>query len=110
MGRTGAEGAWVLVGESPRQEAPVAHVRPFWQQPPPRLAAQENQPVEQTYEDAGVEVVAEVVAEVEVEVEVGVFVVVGDVGTTMTAVEEGGAAEEVDGCTKVVDVPWKTPK
>ena len=68
----------MLLGASPRHEAPVAHVRPFWQHPPPRLAGQENQPVEQLYEvdDDGVGV--------------GVGVVDVVVGTITTAVEEGG--------------------
>lgn len=85
VGRTGASGARVLVpsSESPRHEAPVAQVRPFMQQPPPRETGQENQPVEHVYaelEDGigsgvvlGVEDVvigaAEAVAEVEVEVD-----------------------------------------
>jgi hypothetical protein len=72
---------------------PVAHVCPFSQQPPPRLDAQENQPVWQVYADVDVGVVVVVVvvvagggvAEVAVEVEVE-----GVVGTTMTAVEDAG--------------------
>lgn len=80
VGRTGAEGACVLVEEPPRHEAPDAQVRPSWQQPPPRLAAQENQPVEQVYAD-----VEEVVGFADV------------VGTIMTAVEDGGGGGEEEG-------------
>jgi hypothetical protein len=74
----------VLVGSSPRQEAPVAHVLPFMQQPPPKLAAQEKKPVEQEY------------ADVEVVVGVGVDVTTADVvvGTMITTVEEGGGGDE----------------
>jgi hypothetical protein len=84
VGRTGATGACVLVGSSPRQEAPVAHVLPFMQQPPPKLAAQEKKPVEQEY------------ADVEVVVGVGVDVTTADVvvGTMITTVEEGGGGDE----------------
>jgi hypothetical protein len=84
VGRTGATGACVLVGSSPRQEAPVAHVLPFMQQPPPKLAAQEKKPVEQEY------------ADIEVVVGVGVDVTTADVvvGTMITTVEEGGGGDE----------------
>jgi hypothetical protein len=70
----------VLVGSSPRQEAPEAHVLPFMQQPPPKLAAQEKKPVEQVY------------ADVDVDVGAGVDVTVADVvvGTMITTVEDGG--------------------
>jgi hypothetical protein len=82
----------VLVELSPRHEAPVAQVRPFIQQPPPKLAAHENQPVEHVYadEDVGVGVVEGAdVADVD-----------GEVGTTTTAVEdEGGGEGDEDGCT-----------
>jgi hypothetical protein len=66
----------VLVGSSPRQEAPIAHVLPFMQQPPPRLAAHEKNPVEQVYadEDVGDDVTTEDVV----------------VGTMTTTVEDGG--------------------
>ena len=79
----------------PRQEAPVAQVRPFMQHPPPREAGQENQPVEHVYadleeEEVGVGVVLGV-EELEL-VDVGVWV-----GVAM-AVEEG-VAEEVVGWT-----------
>jgi len=82
VGRTGASGARVEEGlsSSPRQEAPVAQVRPFMQQPPPREAGQENQPVEQVYAEREVEV------EVEVEVGEGVLVLVEVVGGTAAAV------------------------
>ena len=94
VGRTGAEGAPVELAlpedvedPGPRQEAPVAQVRPFWQQPPPRLRAQENQPVLQTYDDV----------EVGVGVGVGVVeVVVAVVGVTMTSVDR---VDEVEGST-----------
>jgi len=78
VGRTGASGARVEDGlsSSPRQEAPVAQVRPFMQQPPPREAGQENQPVEQVYAER----------EVEVEVVEGVLVLVEVVGGTAAAV------------------------
>jgi hypothetical protein len=81
VGRTGADGACMLVELSPRHDAPVAQVRPFIQQPPPRLAAHENQPVEHVYavDDVRVGVV----------VGVGVAEVDGEVGTTMTAVDDG---------------------
>jgi hypothetical protein len=74
----------VLVGSSPRQEAPVAHVLPFMQHPPPKLAAQEKKPVEQVYADVEVVVVVGVV--------VGVDVTTADVvvGTMTTTVEDGG--------------------
>jgi hypothetical protein len=76
VGRTGASGARVDVeSSSPRQEAPVAQVRPFMQQPPPRETGQENQPVEHVYAERVVEV-ASLVVDVE-----------GLVGTTMTAVD-----------------------
>jgi len=72
----------VLLGMSPRHEAPVAQVLPFMQQPPPRLAGHENQPVEQVYgvvdDGAGV-------------VETGV-----EVGTMITAVEDGGGGDGED--------------
>jgi hypothetical protein len=103
VGRTGAEGASVVVlvveeDSVPGQLAPVAHWRPDWQQPPPRLAGQEKNPDVQVAE---VEVVAVVVA-------VGDGVVV--VGTTMTPVEVVGlAVVEVEGCTYVTDVPATTP-
>lgn len=79
VGRTGAEGAIVLDGSSPRQEAPVAHVRPFMQQPPPREAAHENQPVLHVYDVDGVGV-GEGVVEDATEDRV--------VGITITPVEE----------------------
>lgn len=76
---------------SPRQEAPVAQVRPFMQHPPPREAGQENQPVEHVYADleedeggAGVVLDTEVVG-VGVGVDVGVAVEVG-----VAEVEVGG--------------------
>jgi hypothetical protein len=105
VGRTGASGARVEVESlSPRQEAPVAHVRPFMQHPPPRETGQENQPVEHVYAERVVDV-AEVVVE-------------GVVGTTMTAVDVVSEVEveaeiavvvEVEGWTKAVDVPSNTP-
>jgi len=76
VGRTGADGACMLVELSPRHDAPVTQVRPFIQQPPPRLAAHENQPVEHVY------------AVADVEVGVGVADVEGEVGTTITAVDD----------------------
>lgn len=76
---------------SPRQEAPVAQVRPFMQHPPPREAGQENQPVEHVYadleeDDVGVGVALEVEGVVDDGVGVGVAV-------------EVGVAEEVVGWT-----------
>jgi hypothetical protein len=103
VGRTGASGARVVVeSSSPRHEAPVAHVRPFMQHPPPRETGQENQPVEHVYAERVVDV-AEIV------------VVDGVVGTTMTAVDVVSEVEtvvvvEVEGWTKAVDVPSNTPK
>lgn len=98
----GASGARVLVGVSPMQEAPVAQVRPVWQQPPPREAGQENQPVEQVYavreED---EVGGGVVVEGEGVVEVWAAVEVGAGGAAVVEEEEGGM--------KVVDVASRTP-
>ena len=98
VGRTGADGAWVLVGSSPKQDAPVAQSRPFWQQPPPRLAGQENQPVEQVYADfvdddgAGVGVVIEeVVDAAELESDVGM--------TTTAVVDDDEGCADVEGCT-----------
>ena len=78
---------------SPRQEAPVAQVRPFMQHPPPSDAGQENQPVEHVYADleedgVGVGVVLETEGVVEVGVDVGVAIAV-----------EVGVAEEVVGWT-----------
>jgi len=82
----------------PEQMMPVPHWRPDWQQPPPRLAGQENQPVVQVYD---------------VE-EVGV------VGMTIIAVLDGGAedmtvgedgvkvAEEEGGATIAVEVATAT--
>jgi hypothetical protein len=96
VGRTGASGARVLDGSisSPRHEAPVAHVRPFIQHPPPRDAGHENQPVEHMYcDDEDV-----VGSEVEVDDDVK------EVGTTTTAVEvsivvddEGVGVDDVEG-------------
>lgn len=98
MGRTGADGAWVLEGSSPIHDAPVAHSRPFWQQPPPRLTGQENQPVEQVYaevelEDDGAEV------EVRVDEVVGVAEGEPDVGTAAAVVDDVEVRADVDGCT-----------
>lgn len=92
VGRTGASGARVEDGlsSSPRQEAPVAQVRPFMQQPPPREAGQENQPVEQMYAER----------EVEVEVGEGVLVlveVVGGMAAAVVDVEIEGGVVEVEG-------------
>lgn len=89
VGRIGAEGAWVLVEGPPRHDAPLAHVRPPSQQPPPRLAGHEKKPLVQVY--------AVVAGE-----EVGVGVVGADivVGTMITAVEEeGGGGGEEEGWT-----------
>jgi hypothetical protein len=89
VGRTGASGWRVLEGlsSSPRQEAPVAQVRPFMQHPPPREAGQENQPVEHMYADR----------EVEVDVgEVVVLVVDVVVGTTTAVVVVDVEVEVVD--------------
>ncbi|KAJ4294607.1 hypothetical protein N0V90_008298 [Kalmusia sp. IMI 367209] len=103
VGRTGAEGAIVLVGSSPRQEAPVAQVRPFWQQPPPTEAGHENQPVEHVW---GVDTVG--VGEGEGEEDCVV-------GTTTTPVEEEARDSDVDvdvdveGWIKVTDVATATP-
>jgi hypothetical protein len=108
VGRTGASGARVEVeSSSPRHEAPVAHVRPFMQQPPPKEDGQENQPVEHVYADLVVDVGS------------GVVVVEGVVGTTITAVDVVSDVEaevvvevvvvEVEGWTYAVDVPSKTP-
>ena len=105
VGRTGASGARVEEGlsSSPRQEAPVAQVRPFMQQPPPREAGHENQPVEQVYAER----------EVEVDVGSGVVLVVDDVVGMAAAVVEvevaDGVDEEVEGWTKDVDVPSAMP-
>lgn len=98
VGRTGADGAWVLEGSSPRQDAPVAHSRPFWQQPPPKLAGQENQPVEQVYAEVGLDDdgagvntgVEEVVNAAELE---------PAVGTTAAVVDDDGGCADVDGWT-----------
>lgn len=100
VGRTGADGAWVLLDSSPRHEAPVAHVRPFWQHPPPRLAGHENQPIEHMY------------AELNTGVDEGAGAddAGSDVGTTMTAVDEGGGGGEEEGWTYVIDVPAMAPK
>lgn len=92
VGRTGASGARVEDGlsSSPRQEAPVAQVRPFMQQPPPREAGQENQPVEQMYAER----------EVEVEVGEGVLVlveVVGGMAAAVVVVEVEVGVAEVEG-------------
>ena len=91
------------LSSSPRQEAPVAQVRPFMQQPPPREAGHENQPVEQVYAER----------EVEVDVGSGVVLVVDDVVGMAAAVVEvdvaDGVDEEVEGWTKDVDVPSATP-
>ena len=92
VGRTGASGARVEEGlsSSPRQEAPVAQVRPFMQQPPPREAGQENQPVEQVYAER----------EVEVEVGEGVLVlveVVGGMAAAVVVVEVEVGVAEVEG-------------
>ena len=96
VGRTGAEGACVLVDSSPRHEAPVAHVRPFWQQPPPRLAAHENQPVEQVYADVEDD-----------DTGAALDVIDGEVGTTIMAAEDVLAgAVDVEGCTVTTLVPW----
>ncbi|KNG43928.1 u3 small nucleolar ribonucleoprotein mpp10 [Stemphylium lycopersici] len=99
VGRTGASGARVLVpsSESPRHEAPVAQVRPFMQQPPPRETGQENQPVEHVY------------AELEDGVGSGVVVLGGDedvVGLAAAVVE---VEEEDEGWIYGVDLqptPW----
>jgi hypothetical protein len=94
------------VGLPPEQRIPVAHVCPFSQQPPPRLDAQENQPVWQVYADVDVGVGVGVV----VDVVVGMVEAEGVVGTTMTAVEDvggGGGADE--GWTYVIDVPTRAP-
>ena len=86
-----------MVESSPRQDAPVAHSRPFWQQPPPRLAGQENQPVEQVY--------ADVVDDDGADVVVGVDEVVGgaelesDVGTAVAVVEDVEGRADVEGWT-----------
>ena len=96
VGRTGADGAWV-VDSSPIQDAPVAHSRPFWQQPPPRLAGQENQPVEQVYADLIDEDGAGVV--VGVEEVVGVAELASDVGTTAVVVEDVEGRADVEGWT-----------
>lgn len=69
------------------QLAPVAHSRPDWQQPPPRLAGQVKNPEVQ-------------VRDVDV------------VGTTMIPVEDvelDVVVVEVEGCTYVTDVPTTTP-
>ena len=92
VGRTGASGARVEDGlsSSPRQEAPVAQVRPFMQQPPPREAGHENQPVEQVYAER----------EVEVEVGEGVLVlveVVGGMAAAVVVVEVEVEVAEVEG-------------
>ena len=92
VGRTGASGARVEDGlsSSPRQEAPVAQVRPFMQQPPSREAGQENQPVEQVYAER----------EVEVEVGEGVLVlveVVGGMAAAVVVVEVEVGVAEVEG-------------
>lgn len=88
----------MLVGSSPRQDAPVAHSRPFWQQPPPKLAAHENQPVEQVYADVRLD-------DGGASVELGVDEVVDmteldpGVGTTTAVVDEDDGRADVDGCT-----------
>lgn len=90
VGRTGAEGAMLLLESPPRQVAPVAHVRPDWQQPPPKLDGQEIQLAGQVRDADGAED--------------------GVVGTTTTAVEvEELRVAEVGGWTKVTDVPAMTP-
>jgi len=103
VGRTGASGARVEEGlsSSPRQEAPVAQVRPFMQQPPPREAGHETPPVEQVYAER----------EVEVDVGSGVVLVVDVFGMAAAVVEvevADGVDEEVEGWTKDVDVPSAT--
>ena len=107
VGRTGAEGAWevpVAVDESePRQDAPVAQVRPFWQQPPPREAGQENQPVVHTYDVADVVEGGAEVADEDAEEEVAEDVV----GAAAEVEVERGAV--VEGWTYVTDVPAATP-
>jgi hypothetical protein len=91
VGRTGASGARVEVeSSSPRHEAPVAHVRPFMQQPPPREDGQENQPVEHVYADLVFDVGSGVVEVVE-----------GLVGTTITAVD---VVSDVDVEVVVIEV------
>ena len=94
VGRTGASGARVEDGlsSSPRQEAPVAQVRPFMQQPPPREVGHENQPVEQVYAEREVEVEVEVGEGVVVEVEV-----VGGMAAAVVVVEVEVGVAEVDG-------------
>lgn len=85
------------MGSSPRQDAPVAHSRPFWQQPPPRLTGQENHPVEQVYAEVGLE-------DGDAEVEDGRDEVTDvaeeepEVGTAAAVVDDEGRAD-VDGCT-----------
>jgi hypothetical protein len=73
------------------------------QQPPPREAGHENQPVEQVYAER----------EVEVDAGSGVVLVVDDVVGMAAAVVEvevaDGVDEEVEGWTKDVDVPSATP-
>jgi hypothetical protein len=94
------------LSSSPRQEAPVAQVRPFIQQPPPREAGQENQPVEQVYAEREVEEGVEEGAVLVVEV-----VVVGTAAAVVVVDGVVGAAEEVEveGWMKDVDVPSATP-
>ncbi|KAJ8112146.1 hypothetical protein OPT61_g5420 [Boeremia exigua] len=78
------------------QDAPVAHSRPFWQQPPPRLTGQENQPVEQVYADVDVDDGAGVDVGVE---EVGTAEDETDVGVTAPAVDDDDGRADVDGRT-----------
>ena len=102
VGLTGALGVSVLdtgpLVSEPIQDAPLAHSRPLWQQPPPRLAGHENHPVVHVYAD---------VSEGDAAEEEGV------VGTTTTAVDvelgDGDGAAEVDGWTNVTEVPATTP-
>ena len=102
----GAEGAIVLDGSSPMQEAPVAHVLPFWQQPPPREAAHENQPVLQVYDDDvdGVDVgVGDVEDLEEVESVVGITATLDDDDVLVSDAD-------VDGRIYVIDVEMATPE
>ena len=99
VGRIGAAGVWLeaeLKVESIHERLDP-HCWPLRQHPPSRLTGQMKKPDVQIFAD-----------EDDGAAEVGVGVAEGLVGTTTTAVEEG-VMTDVEGCTKVTDVPAATP-